>query len=180
MRSKTFAIAVSLTVLSVCAGPVEALTIQFTAENCASCWQGNMGDVAIDALMTVESATGMYWHPVYSVWFSGTYLAVSDITGFIDGVPMTFAQAPNGSPSWLYPGYLPGLVYFAAGGIDYRIIYDLAYVLLQAPTLGTQTPITGGAVVVPDQPSSLMLLAFSLIALTLFKCRETRWKRNCG
>jgi hypothetical protein len=83
----------------------------------------------INAVFTTQMQTGLFFDPEDAFFFEGTEAVVTNITGTLDGLPMTLEVPGGESPfvGWLDDNGRPAGVAFVAGGLK----FDLS--LLSAP-----------------------------------------------
>jgi hypothetical protein len=171
---------------------------RLTATTCGDCFGGGstLPSVNIDAFLSVVQTTGTFWDPFFTAYINQTVLMLTGITGTVSincmgvagctgtgvyalaFVPAVFAgdgwSAPRGDGSYLFLSGLPRYLVFSAvgSGLNTRIINDNAFNLFQwenpVTHFGSQVPLTGGVVLVPE-PSSLMLAVAGLLGIVFVR-----------
>jgi PEP-CTERM motif len=179
------------------ADTIDPTVYRLTATTCVGCFGSQpLPSVHIDAFLSVVQTTGTFWDPFFTAYINQTVLMLTGITGSVsincmgiagcagDGtyalsfVPAIFAgdgwSAPRGDGSYLFLDGLPRYLVFSSvgSGLNTRVINDNAFNLFQwenpVTHFGSQVPLMGGVVQVPE-PSSLMLAAAGLLGLLFLR-----------
>ena len=100
----------------------------------------------INAVFTTQMQTGVFFDPVDAEFFEGTNAVVTNITGTLDGLPMTLVP-DSGNPGWLDDNGDPNVVDFVAGGVEFNLSRLLSpdvgvKVFLSCPFINTPCGIT--------------------------------------
>lgn len=168
-RVKSKLAALALLLVCFCAQEVKAdSVVEFSATGSAL-----PGGIPIDlqALLTVESVTGTFFNPGLAVFFTGTVYEITNITGTLNGNPISFFQNPAGHASWLNLDLSLGAFYFSANGNECWLENEGDYSLIAIVTdngaggsaPGNGTPISYHAdLVSTPEPTTLALLLLGL------------------
>lgn len=109
---------------------------------------------------------------------------MESLSGTLNGIPISLAQAPAGLGSWLYPETYPyGSIYYELGGIWFTsdgscfwLENDIGYNLLEGNDGSIAMEWTATDTVVSAEPSSLLLLGMGVAALLIGLARRNHAK----